>query len=98
MPNFFHHSSLDPGILETLLRERSPEELPYDTSYGDGAPIEAETLEILRAAYAAETRTFPWRAGDLLVVDNMLVAHGRAPYSGPRRVLVAMTELHGLEV
>jgi hypothetical protein len=25
-------------------------------------------------------------------VDNMLAAHGRRPFSGPRKILVAMTE------
>ncbi len=34
---------------------------------------------------------FEWRAGDLLVVDNVLAAHGRMPFSGARRVLLAMT-------
>ena len=32
-----------------------------------------------------------WRAGDLMVIDNMLLAHGRRPFTGPRRVLVAMS-------
>jgi alpha-ketoglutarate-dependent taurine dioxygenase len=35
---------------------------------------------------------FAWQKGDLLMVDNMLVAHGRAPFTGPRRILVAMAE------
>ncbi len=35
---------------------------------------------------------FPWRAGDLLIVDNMLAAHGRAPFRGPRKILFAMAE------
>jgi alpha-ketoglutarate-dependent taurine dioxygenase len=49
-------------------------------------------VETIRAAIAAETRSFPWQTGDILLVDNMAVAHGRAPYEGERRVLVAMTE------
>ena len=28
--------------------------------------------------------------GDVLVLDNMLVAHGRAPFIGPRKVIVSM--------
>ena len=48
------------------------------------------SMEHLRAAYRAETVSFPWQKGDLLMLDNMLVAHGRAPYSGPREILVGM--------
>ena len=33
-----------------------------------------------------------WRRGDLLLIDNMLVAHGRRPFTGSRRVLVAMSD------
>jgi hypothetical protein len=33
----------------------------------------------------------PWRRGDLLLIDNMLTAHGRRPCTGDRRVLVAMS-------
>jgi hypothetical protein len=49
-------------------------------------------LDELRAIYRQETIMFPWRKGDLLMVDNMLVAHGRAPYSGTRRIVVGMAE------
>jgi alpha-ketoglutarate-dependent taurine dioxygenase len=34
--------------------------------------------------------TFPWRAGDVLAIDNVLVMHGRKPFTGHRRVIVAM--------
>jgi hypothetical protein len=35
---------------------------------------------------------FTWSAGDILMLDNMLTAHGRMPYNGPRKVLVGMAE------
>ncbi len=34
----------------------------------------------------------PWSAGDVLMLDNMLTAHGRSPFRGPRKVIVAMAE------
>jgi alpha-ketoglutarate-dependent taurine dioxygenase len=32
----------------------------------------------------------PWVKGDLVVVDNMLVAHGRKAYKGDRQIVVSM--------
>ena len=28
----------------------------------------------------------------MILVDNMLVAHGRRPFTGPRKILVTMAE------
>ncbi len=86
--------SLEPALRESLQSVAEDENYPLDinTCYGDGSPIEAETLENIHAAYRRATVTFPWQAGDILMVDNMLVAHGRAPFSGPRKIVVAMAE------
>jgi alpha-ketoglutarate-dependent taurine dioxygenase len=89
---FFHISTMEPAIREGLLATMREDELPYNTFYGDGTAIEPEVLDALRAAYHATTVAFPWQAGDVMLLDNMLVAHGRSPYVGPRRVLVGMAE------
>ena len=36
---------------------------------------------------------FPWQRGDIILLDNMLVAHGRDPFRGPRKIAVAMGEM-----
>lgn len=89
---FFHVSTLEPEIREALLKAFSEEDLPHNTYYGDGSPIEPEVLEEIRAAYRAETVLFPWKTGDILMLDNMLTAHGRQPFSGPRKIVVGMSE------
>jgi len=89
---FFHVSSLDPAIRDVLVREFCEEDLPYNTYYGDGSPIESSVLEALRAAYQEETVQFSWKKGDVMIIENMSVCHGRAPYSGSRKVVVAMAE------
>ena len=47
-------------------------------------------LEEVRKAYRLAETTFPWAEGDILVLDNMLAAHGRRPYVGARSVVVGM--------
>lgn len=89
---FWHVSSLMPNVREVLVRDYSEEGLPFNTYFGDGSRIEDEVMEELRQVYEAETVRFPWQTGDLLLVDNMLVAHGRSPYSGPRKIIVSMGE------
>ncbi len=89
---FFHVSSLEMATRSSLLAGLTEDDLPFNTYYGDGSPFEAATLDEIRAAYQQETVSFPWQAGDILMVDNMLAAHGREPYTGQRQVLVAMAE------
>ena len=89
---FFHISTLKLKIRQTLAEEFSESEFPYNTYYGDGSEIEAEVLAEIRAAYQHETVTFPWQAGDILMLDNMLTAHGRKPFIGSRQVVVGMAE------
>lgn len=77
---------------DVFLATIKEEDLPTNTYYGDGSPIEPETLDELRRIYEEETVAFPWQEGDILMLDNMRAAHGRAPYVGPRKILVGMTE------
>jgi amino acid adenylation domain-containing protein len=91
---FWHVSSLEPEVRETLLATMGEENLPYNTYYGDGSPIEDSLVEEIREAYREETVYFPWQVGDLLLLDNMLVAHGRNSYRGERKILAAMGEAY----
>ena len=94
---FFHVSTLEPAVREALLANFAADELPYNTYYGDGSTIEATVLEEIRRAYREEAVYFPWEKGDVLMLDNMLTAHGRASFVGPREILAAMSEPHSNE-
>jgi alpha-ketoglutarate-dependent taurine dioxygenase len=90
--HLFHVSNLEPGVRESLLEVVSEEDFPRQTYYGDGSPIEDAVLDEIREVYRSAAVEFPWQAGDVMLLDNMLAAHGRTPFKGPRKVLVAMAE------
>lgn len=90
--HLFHVSALPDDVREVLLATFPESDLPRNTYYGDGTPIEPEVLAAIRDSYAQETISFAWQEGDIMLLDNMLVAHGRAPYVGPRKVVVGMAE------
>lgn len=90
--HLFHPSALDAELRDALLDLFGQDGLPRNACYGDGSPIDAEDLAAVRRAYQAEMVDVTWRRGDVLLLDNMLVAHGRRPFKPPRKVLVAMTD------
>src|SRR5947209_6060324 len=91
---FFHLSTLEPAVRDALHAQFADEDLPNQTYYGDGTPIEDAAMNAIREAYQAETMKFPWQPGDVLALDNMLAAHARTPYVGPRKILVGMATPH----
>lgn len=88
----FHVAMLEPEVRDGLLAEFAPEDLPSNVVHGDGSPIGEDDLATICAAYDAEERSFEWRRGDVLLLDNVRVAHGRTAYRGRRRVVVGMAE------
>jgi alpha-ketoglutarate-dependent taurine dioxygenase len=90
--HLFHVSSLNSEVRQTLLSTIKEEDLPRNVYYGDGSPIEASVLDEIREIYQQEAVTFPWQEGDVLMLDNMLTAHGRKPFIGSRKVVVGMAE------
>jgi amino acid adenylation domain-containing protein len=89
----WHLSCLDEVTQESLRAVFAEEDLPRTCCYGDGSPIADEEMQAVCHVYRELEVSFPWQTGDILMVDNILTAHGRNPFSGPRKILVAMGEL-----
>lgn len=92
--HLFHVSSLGAALAESMIETFGADRLPRNSSYGDGEPLEQQDLDAVRSAFQREAIQFPWERGDVLLLDNMQVAHGRRPFRGPRKVLAALFENH----
>ncbi|OBP16331.1 taurine catabolism dioxygenase TauD [Rheinheimera sp. SA_1] len=90
--HLFHVSALQAEVRESLLQAFSSDLLPRNAFYGDGSEFEESVLADIRAAFVQEKRVFNWQMGDVLLLDNMLFAHGREPFEGERQVLVGMVD------
>jgi hypothetical protein len=88
--HMFHVSSLRQDVQKAMVALVGEENLSRNVYYGDGSRIPNEVFDRIRAAYLKNKIVFDWQAGDLLILDNMLFAHGREPFAGERRVLVGM--------
>lgn len=95
--HFFNVSSLEASVSEAMLSVLKEEDLPYYTLYGDGMRIEPSVRDEIARAYAEEAVSFPWQQHDVLLLDNMLSAHGREPFGPPRKVVAAMADPSGVQ-
>ncbi len=87
--HLFHISSLESQVRDSLSSLGNGEP-PRNAYYGDGTSIDESDLEQIREVYTKEAIVFGWQKQDILVLDNMLAAHGRRPFRGPRKLVVGM--------
>ena len=91
-----HVHCLDPDTRDSLLSMFKREELPRHVYYGDGSPIEDAVMDHVGEVYERYAVRFQWQQYDLISLDNMVTAHARDTYAGPRKIVVALGELvHG---
>lgn len=64
--------------------------LPYDVRFGDGTPIAIDRVQALYPLWDELIVKSPWSRGDVMILDNFLIAHGRNSYTGKRDVQVAL--------
>jgi hypothetical protein len=88
-----HTSSLSEDVRNSLLEIFGEDGLPRNVVYGNGERIGDDDMAEIGRAYDEAAVLFTWQRGDVAMLDNMFVAHGRKPYTGERKIVVAMGEI-----
>jgi alpha-ketoglutarate-dependent taurine dioxygenase len=88
-----HVHCLDPEVRSSLSSIFEPKDMPRNVYYGDGTVIEDSVMDHVGEIYEKYAVRFQWQQGDLVSLDNMLVAHARDPYVGPRKIVVALGDM-----
>jgi alpha-ketoglutarate-dependent taurine dioxygenase len=83
------HPSALPEKLRTLFAARGM--LAHDCSFGDGEPMDDAMLGEIRAAGQRSKLLFDWQKNYFLMLDNLLLMHGREPFSGSRKTLAYLS-------
>ncbi|CAM4406012.1 MAG: hypothetical protein LEGION0398_MBIBDBAK_00257 [Legionellaceae bacterium] len=88
--HLFHISALAKEIQDEIIQAYSINKIPRNVCFADDSEIDFAMLDSIRNVYTQHQLLFDWQRGDLLILDNIWMAHGRAAYSGDRKIVVAM--------
>jgi alpha-ketoglutarate-dependent taurine dioxygenase len=88
--HLMHRSAYPPGVIDRMFADTPDDELPFNVFFGDRTQIPDADVALINDTYSTHARTFLWQKGDVMILDNMLMAHGRRPFEGDRKILVAM--------
>jgi alpha-ketoglutarate-dependent taurine dioxygenase len=89
----WHLACLPLDARRALEKTCAEEDLPRNCCYGDGTPIPDEEMNHICDVYRRLEVSIPLLKTDVLVIDNLLAAHGRKPFRGERRVLAALGDM-----
>jgi alpha-ketoglutarate-dependent taurine dioxygenase len=87
----WHASALHPSIRGMFEQMVGKGNLPHECEYGDGEPMEEATLTEVRRVLTGNKLLFDWQRNDLLMIDNLLVMHGRESFKGERKTLAYLS-------
>lgn len=69
---------------------RSEQKFPSGAYLGDGSELSPEEDTAFTAVVDRCTYVWPWRDGDLMILDNLMTGHGRNPFNGTRATEVSL--------
>lgn len=87
-----HANPRSHGHFASSIRRLYPpgSQFPTTVTWGDGSDITEAELNPVYEALDTLTVATPWEKDDVMLVDNISIAHGRNIYSGDREVELAM--------
>ena len=86
----FHPSTFGEQFYSDYSADPAAHRLRLNVRFADGGEIDLADLKHIRSVIRELAVPIAWQEGDIAVVDNMLACHGRRPFSGARRVVLAM--------
>ena len=92
-----HPDALPPEVDALLSKHFSRDKFPRTVFFGDGSSIPPDWIKTIDTVLNACSVQIQTQANDVLLVNNLLLAHGRRPYSGNRQIRVALGDMraHG---
>jgi alpha-ketoglutarate-dependent taurine dioxygenase len=78
------------GTLAATVRSLAPERFPITVRMEDGSPIPGAVVKEILAENQRAAVAVRWREGEVLMVDNTRILHGRLAHSGERHVYVRL--------
>ncbi len=90
--HLFHVSNVGEEVAASLINLFGKDRLPRNAYFGDGGAIPEQDLQRVGRAFADVSVRFRWNSGDVMLLDNMQMSHGRRPFSGERRVVASLLD------
>jgi alpha-ketoglutarate-dependent taurine dioxygenase len=90
--SFLSEWNLDPDVRDYLVSVLGPDGLPFNTAWGNGEPFSPTVIAAINQAYRRGTRREPWQTGDVMLIDNIRIAHNREPFDGDRQIVMAFAD------
>lgn len=75
---------------ESAIKLRASQKIPSDILLGNGEALNDEEETAMLRVVDDATIAWQWETGDLMIVDNLQIGHGRNPFVGERATDVAM--------
>ena len=88
--HLFHYAG-EEGLQQLFkLYKADPSKMAKFCWYGDRSEIDPDNVKIIQSTLSSSEMFFTWKKGDVLVIDNLLMAHGQEKFLSERLILTAM--------